>query len=233
MFKPLLAVSLLAISSLAMAKNVDWTPYLEGMQNSCAFHGKEFHQAMGYTTEYSQEYNSDFAIGKPQKGKIPKNLQVSVINYKGTGYIAKDGERTEDIRITIGLKNATAFGQPITKITYSADPGYGGHGFDKLTVYFANNDFVKLKPQFPLIIDNKKYPIGTNAYYHIQYNESDNHESYETLVTKISKPQKDHIDTYSLATTHKNGWQKPANDVGLARLTFDTKNKSIACYQSY
>lgn len=184
---------------------------------------------MGYSK--SQEYDGGYyPDSKPQKAKIPKALQASIASYKGTATAPKDDRDGIIHRVTIGLKNATAFGQPITKIQYLSEPDYGGHGSDTLTVYFAKNDFVKLKPQFPLVIGDTKYPIGTSTYYYIQQDEQD----YEKFfATKISKAQKDEIALEQLAETHQNGWQMPTDGVGLVKLTFNSKNKSIVCYDSY
>lgn len=144
-----MAVVILAGAQSATAA-VDWTPYLKGMQDHCSYDSKEFWQALGF----------GYPAGEPQKAKTPKALQASV-----SGYSVKEKKKLRNgddhyLDIIIKLKNATAFGEPITKVHY-----YIGYEFYGLEVTFANNNFTRLKPRFTMTYDGKKYPVGSNKYW--------------------------------------------------------------------
>lgn len=86
MLKPILMAGLLGVNLSAWAV-VDWTPYLKSIKDEC------------------KVFEVEQALGGGKKAKIYKKLQPSITKYTHTV------EKT-DVR----LKNATAFGQPITRI---------------------------------------------------------------------------------------------------------------------
>ena len=109
-------VASLFLPSLSIAKTYDWTPYLKGIQANCQ------------TPD----------LDKP----IPMNLKPSVIKMENH---RKLDDGTYIGKRVIALKNATAFGYPITKIVLDST-GYVG----STDIYFANSDFMKLRNQFYL-----------------------------------------------------------------------------------
>lgn len=125
--KKLLTLSILGISTTAFGA-VDWTSHLKGMQSSC----------------------NTYAIAELAKSKtLPKALRPSLVKRQG-----KISE--SDGKVTWTLKNATAFGQPLTKITYSRD----GHTASSVTLYFANDGFMKLLPSFAPKFNGKALKAG-------------------------------------------------------------------------
>lgn len=64
------------------------------------------------------------------------------------------GSEEERVHDTVLFKNSIAFGQPIQRFElYSLDGGYN------YTLYFKNNDFVKLRPLFKLPTDTEGQEI--------------------------------------------------------------------------
>lgn len=118
MIKPYFALvfTCLFIPTLATAKTVDWSDYLVGMKADC------------------DTYNLDKAIPANLKPSIAK-----IVNHRKLDDGTYIGKRV------IALKNATAFGYPITKIVLDST-GYVG----STDIYFANSDFMKLRNQFYL-----------------------------------------------------------------------------------
>ena len=109
-------VASLFLPSLSIAKTYDWTPYLKGIQANCQ------------TPDLDKS--------------IPTNLKPSVIKMENH---RKLDDGTYIGKRVIALKNATAFGYPITKIVLDST-GYVG----STDIYFANSDFMKLRNQFYL-----------------------------------------------------------------------------------
>lgn len=58
------------------------------------------------------------------------------------------------------IKNATAFGYPISEITLDDELNN-----QYLTVHFKNNDFMALLPSFYAKLDNPKIPAGKKVAY--------------------------------------------------------------------
>ena len=100
------------------AFGADWTPHLKMMQNDCANFG-------GYGDIMK-------LIGEGKKTNMSKKLQADIVKYT-----YKDDE------VDIRLKNATAFGQPITRIVAEYPPT----SYVALHIYFANGNFNKIKPK--------------------------------------------------------------------------------------
>ena len=110
-----LCLALMVHSGLAIGAT-DWTPYFQSMKDGCNY-------------------------PHPKDG-IPSKYQASIVSTKVKGNPKNEGE---DVITTYTLKNAIAFGQPITKFEYLQ--GYEWH---HLELYFKNDSFMKLRPQFKL-----------------------------------------------------------------------------------
>lgn len=112
-----LILSTLVVLPIASHATADWTPILRPMLNGC-----------------------DFTNQIDKKSKLYK---ASVL--KDTLVIEDENEEESPTHQTILLKDAVAFGQPITKITHNgADAGFSH------TIYFRNKEFIKLRPLFKL-----------------------------------------------------------------------------------
>lgn len=218
MLKPILIAGLLGVNLSAWAV-VDWTPYFKGMKNECDFETLE-----------------PFITGK---NKIPKKLQPSITKYIGGAY---NNEKT-DIR----LKNATAFGQPITRIVIEhPETAYGS-----LTIYFANASFTKLKSQFTVNVNGTRHAVGKAQAWGITGIPTGKTDEYGTPIMKLSYTP---ISQQQMQKIEKNYWSGEAketsgfdgglgitndgfsifhpNNVDISfqiKLTFDAKNKSITC----
>lgn len=115
----------LVISSPAFS--ADWTPVLKEMQDSCK-------------TDIIESIAS-------KQTRMPNNLKGDIISHKGDGY---DGMFFSS---TLTLKNATAFGYPISKIEYDADEGDGGG----VKVHFKSVNFNKVLPKFSYKVGKKTH----------------------------------------------------------------------------
>lgn len=73
---------------------------------------------------------------------IPKKYKASIASKKVKGNPDNEGE---EIITTYTLKNATAFGQPLAKVEYLQ-----GYEWSSTSLYFKDNKFTKLRPQFKL-----------------------------------------------------------------------------------
>lgn len=73
---------------------------------------------------------------------LPKKYKDSIVSKKVKGNPKNEGE---EIITSYTLKNATAFGQPLAKIEYLQ-----GYEWSDLTLYFKDNKFMALRPQFQL-----------------------------------------------------------------------------------
>lgn len=108
---------ILALSALSTpAWSADWTPYLKGMKDSC---------------DTSSINALLFKDGTYDTSNLPKKLRADIVKYDDDGKII--------------LKNATAFGHPLTAITSHEDADAGGFGLT-----FANQKFMSILPQFSI-----------------------------------------------------------------------------------
>lgn len=214
MLKPILIAGLLGVNLSAWA--VDWTPYLKSMQNECDF------SIINVPTK---------ALGDGNKTNIPKSLQPSIVSYAHT-----------DEKTDVRLKNATAFGQPITRVV----TGYLNGDTFFLTVHFANANFTQIKPQFSIDVDGKSYVVGTKQAWGVTYTETDQIDEdgepvIDTSYTPISQQQKQQVQRHlsnddqaafdALLEIHENGWRYDTGKV-FTSLSFDGKNNSLSCHQS-
>lgn len=116
---------LLATLSSASFAATDWTSYLQPMQDSCRFQELEIPKL---------------------KGVYKKSVANTNIQNKGKGESIK---RT----ITYTLKNATAFGYPLTKVIYT-----GGYENEAVSLYFGTAEFMKLRSSFKPAQDDMNDP---------------------------------------------------------------------------
>lgn len=219
MLKSILVVVLLMASGSAMAKSVDWTPYLKGMQESCDIN-------YGDLVEL---------FGDGKKSKMPKKLQPSVAKY-----MLEPHEKT-----SVQLKNATAFGQPITRIVFE----HPETSYVSLTVYFANSNFTKIKPQLFLKLEDEKYSVGTNKAWSMLARETSEMDEHGYPIVKYShspisikqaqviknsrKNGGDYGKFDGLAYIDNNGWFRDIEggegESSYSGLSFDVKKKSVMC----
>lgn len=113
------AVGLLGQTTVANAAT-DWTPIFKPMLSGC----------------------EDVNVAT----NLPSKYKVSIASKKVKG---NPDNETEAITTTYTLKNATAFGQSLSKVEYIQE--YEGR---LLTLYFKNDKFMALRPQFkPPVLD--------------------------------------------------------------------------------
>lgn len=235
MLKSMLALTLFVISSSVVAKSIDWTPYLKGMQDSCDLQDIYKDGIIETPIDSDNDGVIDYVDGdndlmkllgmpegeKGKKSNMPKALQPSVSKYH-----SKEGGWGVDIH----LKNAMAFGQPINRINLSYEAG------TNLKVYFNNTNFSKLKPQFTLDVDGNKYPVGSNKAWEMTAHENPHTNTFTPTYKSITSAQakalsQNNTDVYErgLIIINKNGWSEEWY-VGGSGLTFDVKNKHISCW---
>lgn len=122
-----LSVALLGQVTFAQAAT-DWTPHLKPMLSGCNFSN--------------------------DPDKLPARYKTSIASKKvrvdSTDYGVDDYEG--DTITTYHLKNATAFGHPLSKIEYLQ-----GYEWGHLKLYFKDSKFTALRPQFKLPKDNKQH----------------------------------------------------------------------------
>jgi len=132
------------------AQVTDWTFYLAPMQQGCN------HPNM-----------SD---------NVPLVLKKSVDSVKRKGNPELEGD---EVTYYINLKNAVAFGYPITRVEYLQ-----GYEWSHLKVVFADNRFTNLRSSFKLPKDDgdmaitrndsKGYDVESYGYYSLDFNTADN-----------------------------------------------------------
>ncbi len=118
---------LLLSAGLSIGSSVyalDWTPFLQPLKNSCDTRGT---------------INLE---------NIPKKYKASVISNKKS--IDKSQEQFYGVidKQTVTLKNATAFGTPLSKIVQKISDGGENGSFTSLTLHFTNTKFMDSLPQF-------------------------------------------------------------------------------------
>lgn len=118
------SVAIVAVSMANVANATDWTPYLKSIQHHCNYE----------------------ALAKDLMAKkVPANLKADVVKQTAKHRkIRKEYYADEDIA-SIQLKNATAFGAPLQKISYKSVVGEGS-GEAEYVLHFANANFIKALP---------------------------------------------------------------------------------------
>lgn len=155
---------------------------------------------------------------------VPKSLKDDVISHKV-------GDKS-----VIALKNATAFGYPLTKI----ERYYTGHSYG-VKLYFKSVDFNKILPKFSFKVGNQTYQAGVKKAF-VWY------EHYEKGVViapkEVPYPKRNKEGWYDWEQYQKNvgemtsvmfvgtptGWLTMANEMyGGYDLITDSKKKTLAC----
>lgn len=113
---------ILALSALSTpAWSADWTPYLKGMKDNCN---------TSSINTLLEKVSVDWEKKTYNTSKLPKQLRADIVKY--------DFDNGKFI-----LKNATAFGHPLTAITSHEEGDSWGFGLG-----FANQNFMSILPQF-------------------------------------------------------------------------------------
>ena len=218
------SVAIVAVSMANIANAADWTPYLKGIQHHCNYE----------------------AVAKDLMAKkVPANLKADVVKQTAKHReIRKEYWANEDTA-SIQLKNATAFGAPLQKITYKYSAGEGSD-VAEYVLHFANANFIKALPTFTFQIAS--YPdsgfvqtagqkrMWLNSYLgdKVVYKEA----PYRVVKDKdvgirydfpksLTTPLGGEFDVY---VSKPDGWLIEYSPYGSAELTFDGKNKTITCY---
>lgn len=196
---------------------VDWTPYLQDFKECGNLISNDDNSQ---PTLYHGGIN------------IPKKLE---------GDITKRTHKIDDIQeiTTFSLKNATAFGSPINKIAFIEDPHY-----TTIKLTFSGKDFNKVKSQFKLSINGKKYGIGANKAWAIKstYNEKSDKFIYKFTPITFKKGQDTHkyheqqghykkknSPEYGIAVIDNTGWTIHFVDQDYLQLLVNDKAKTISC----
>ena len=200
-FPKTLALAFIVATSPALA--ADWTPYLQGMQENC-----------NYGDTIANILTKQSAVPNALKKDVVKQSYANIDEFTNKGMLQ--------------LKNASAFGYPISKITL--DEEYDGR---YLTVYFKDKNFMKLLPNFYVKLGNTKIPAGKKVAYVKSINP-------KTLAKKVAQINYKNIDKIDIMDAHKNqsilyastpnGWYVNNFEDSLdGELTFDSKAKTITC----
>ncbi|OOS06344.1 hypothetical protein SAMN02745664_10766 [Moraxella cuniculi DSM 21768] len=136
MLKAAILTTGLLFGTAALAETIDWTPALESLKNMC-----------------NQEAIYDSDIDWWTAANVPyykdKRILGSMLSPSVVKSTVRFGKQVHH------LKNATAFGLPITRFELDN----GGNGMlDRVEIFFANNDFLKLRSEFYAVKDR-----GDNA----------------------------------------------------------------------
>ena len=209
-----LLATVLGFSSQVMA--ADWTNYLKGMKEGCQI------DSLRKTIQ--------------KKTSIPKSLQGDITKY------TSQKQEEVDNKVDIRLKNATAYGQSITRISY--EPEWGG---SYLKVYFTNDNFTKIKPQFTVKVDNKSYAVGAKKAWLVDYNNEEVNRKPLSVSYKggtyndyfnedgVFKDQSwRNANWYEIVYISDNGWNHTGSHMGeYNSLDFNNKNKTVTCTYSW
>lgn len=115
------AALITGLSTMAATAATDWTPYLKPMLAGCDFIN-------------------------PTKD-LPSRYKASVTSKKVKGNPKIEGE---EVITTYYLKNASVFGQPLSKVEYLQ-----GYEWYHLRLYFKDTKFLALRPKFKLPVFDK------------------------------------------------------------------------------
>lgn len=172
----LLSTGLCVGSSIYAA--VDWTPFLQSIKNSC------------------------YTGGTLNFDNIPKKYKTSVVSNKKS--VDKSQEKFYGVidKQTVTLKNATAFGAPLSKIVQEVSDGGENGNFTSLNLYFTNTKFMNSLPQFYAKYGKHTIKAGT-----------------KTVITQPSYSIRGFATGYELEETGR-----------IWKLTFNKKHKTIKCF---
>lgn len=214
-FIPLMALLIISAGSTYAA---DWTPYLSNIKHNCNV--EKIHNTL-FTDTFANK-------------KLPQALQADLV--KRTGKIDQDSASGE---VILQLKNATAFGQPLTKISYFVHDNHAVWNF-----YFANNSFMKLLPTF--YAGEGKYikPAGTQHFWILELEHKD--DGGTKVIRAKNQPYKNadkwwegSLNIVSSKNTVAIGYQTTkdgyiwGSPYGGYVLSFNPKTKTISCENSY
>ena len=142
-------------------------------------------QAKGNTQSTAQVTDWTFYLAPMQQGckypymssNVPQVLKKSVdsVNRKGNPELEGD-----EVTYYFNLKNAVAFGYPITRVEYLQ-----GYEWSHLKVVFADSSFTRLRPSFKLPEINSEfmsveknnsegYEVETGGYVFLDFDTKDN-----------------------------------------------------------
>lgn len=106
---------------------------------------------------------------------LPKKYKASIAGKKIKGNHKNEGE---EVITTYTLKNSTAFGQPLSKVEYLQ-----GYEWSSTSLYFKDNKFTTLRPQFKLpkldeysqvTSDNAEgYEVEDGGYLYLKFDKKD------------------------------------------------------------
>lgn len=159
----LLPLTFIVTLSVGSAYAADWTPYLSSIKHNCDV--EKIHSTL-LTQSFANK-------------KLPQALHADLV--KRTGKINPDSASGE---VVLQLKNATAFGQPLTKISYMVGDSQAEWHF-----YFANDGFMKLLPTFYTGEGKHTKPAGTQHFWLLEFKYAD--DNTFKIVRNHNRPYKD------------------------------------------
>lgn len=212
----LLPLTILLVGSASAA---DWTAYLSNIKHNCNV--EKIHSTL-FTDTFANK-------------KLPQALHADLV--KRTGKIDNDSASG---KVVLQLKNATAFGQPLNKISYLVHDNHA-----KWKFHFANGDFMKLLPSFYTGEGEHTKAAGTQHFWLLEFKYTDDNTT--KVVRTHNHPYKDagqwwggelnitpSDDEHIIKgyQTTKTGFILGTN-FGNTTLSFDPKSKTIRCESSY
>ena len=215
------SVAIVAVSMANVANAADWTPYLKGIQHNCNYE----------------------ALAKDLMAKkVPANLKADVVKQTAKHRkIRKEYWADKDIA-SIQLKNATAFGAPLQKISYKSVGGEGSVETEYV-LHFTNANFIKALPTFTINVNGKAQPAGQKRVWERGGADDENRPYKEVPYRKIKVNTDGYeYETYQTSDDYgefivsaPNGWESEVygGPGTIESLFFDSKNKTITCYGRY
>lgn len=126
----------------------DWTAELSAIKNGC---------------DYYEVVNLD---------TLAKKYRASVISNKKS-IDSKNSNTYGDNHIqTLVLKDVTAFGSPLSKIVWEETDGGEVGNFNRLTLHFADTNFMNNRSSFYIKVGNQTYNVGKGRKFSRQANDS-------------------------------------------------------------
>lgn len=202
--KTLTALAFIIATSPALA--ADWTPYLQGMQENC-----------NYGDTITNILTKRSAVPNALKKDVVKQSYANIDEFTNKGMLQ--------------LKNASAFGYPINKISFDNEEYE-----TTVTIYFKNKDFMALLPSFYVKLGNTKIPAGSKTAY-LKH-------TYPNKKAKITKMDYKNVGKFSpyqdpnytdgrwaiLYASTPDGWYvTDFEDTIDGELSFNSKTKTITC----
>lgn len=199
----------------ACAQPTNWTPYVSDLKNSC-------------DTQVLSDLHYDYL----QTGALPAALKKSVVSIRPLG----DGDAQHGL--SIQLKNASAFGHPISSIQFS----YPETEATYTAITFYDNAFFEQLPQFYIkSASGRTAQAGTKKMWREQGIWSQQKNTYQLthyqalpyqiitwddFINTLDENSKAEYDDLYLST--KNGWFN-YNEIMPMQLLFDDKKHQIIC----